>query len=187
MDNYLITWFYAENKEDESFYPSVVGKTSSPEFQKVYWKCVFDFYKSAILTQVSDVKYLFYTNVPNIPTDIDGCDINKFFRENNIEVVRINLTNQTPKDWYGAWRNQFYLFDILEDLKQNYKGNFMILDSDFFIRKDLLPIFKEIEKNSLICYDDCIDDENVDINGITTKQMRALYYNYSGGAKQPSI
>lgn len=37
MDNYLITWFYAENKDDESFYPSVGENTSSPEYQKVYW------------------------------------------------------------------------------------------------------------------------------------------------------
>lgn len=48
MDNYLITWFYAEKKDDESFYPSVGGNTSSPEYQKVYWRCVYDFYRKAI-------------------------------------------------------------------------------------------------------------------------------------------
>jgi len=68
--NYLITWFYAENKDDESFYPSVGGNTSSPEFHRVYWKCIFDFYKSAILINDHEISYIFFTNVPHIPTDV---------------------------------------------------------------------------------------------------------------------
>ena len=35
--DYLITWFYAEQSDNEGFYPSVGGNTSSPKFQEVYW------------------------------------------------------------------------------------------------------------------------------------------------------
>lgn len=80
MNNYLITWFYAEKRDDESFYLSVGGNTSSPEYQKVYWKCVYDFYRTAQLTQQADeVQYLFFTNVPNIPTDLEGLNLAEFF------------------------------------------------------------------------------------------------------------
>lgn len=181
MDNYLITWFYAEKKEDESFYPSVGGNTSSPEYQKVYWRCVYDFYRTAQLTQrSSNAKYLFFTNVPNIPTDIDGFNLAQFFEQAGVKVERLELTNRTPKDWYGAWRNQFYLFDVLNYLKDNSTGNFLILDSDIFITQDLLPIFRDIQKNQMIAYD-CGYGEGVSINGISINQMRELYSKFSGG------
>lgn len=180
MDNYLITWFYAEKKEDESFYPSVGGNTSSPEYQKVYWRCVYDFYRTAQLTQrSSNAKYLFFTNVPNIPTDIDGLNLAQFFEQAGVKVERLELTNRTPKDWYGAWRNQFYLFDVLNYLKDNFTGNFLILDSDIFITQDLLPIFQDIQKNQMIAYD-CGYGADVSINGISINQMRDLYSKFSG-------
>ena len=180
MDNYLITWFYAEKKDDESFYPSVGGNTSSPEYQKVYWRCVYDFYRTAQLTQTeSNVRYLFFTNVPNIPTDIDGFNLAQFFEQAGVKVERLELTNRTPKDWYGAWRNQFYLFDVLSCLKNHYVGNFLILDSDIFIMKDLLPVFQDIEQNQVIAYD-CDYGEDVSINGVSTNQMRELYSKFRG-------
>lgn len=173
--NYLITWLYAEQDNNESFYPSVGGNTSSPEYQKVYWRCVYTFFRSALLTQtVSEIKYLFFTNVSYIPTNIDGVNIKSFFHETGVEVKQLKLTNQTPKDWYGAWRNQFYLFDILRWLNDHYIGNFLILDSDIFITGDLLPIFQDIQKKQVITYD-CGYSDDVSINGISIKQMRLVY------------
>ncbi len=171
--NYLITWFYAEQSGNESFYPSVGGNTSSPKFQEVYWKCVYDFYKSAQLVGGEEVKLMFFTNVPNIPTCVDGVNIAEYFREASIEVVRLELSNKTPIDWYGAWRNQFYLFDILQYLEDR-DGNYIILDSDCIIRKSLSPVFKSIEKNKIITYD-CKYSPNHDINGISINKMKFLY------------
>ena len=173
MKNYLITWFYAEKEDDESFYPSVGGNTSSPKFQEVYWKCVYDFYKSAKLIGGKNIKFLFFTNVPNIPTDVDGVNISEYFKKAGIEVVQLELSNKTPKDWYGAWRNQFYLFDILQYL-EGKEGNYLILDSDCIIRKSLSPVFKDIEKNKIITYD-CKYSLVHDINGISINKMNELY------------
>lgn len=187
MDNYLITWFYAEKKEDESFYPSVGGNTSSPEYQKVYWRCVYDFYRTAQLTQKkSNVKYLFFTNVPNIPTDIDGLNLARFFVDTGVKVQQLELTNRTPKDWYGAWRNQFYLFDVLKYLENSCVGNFLILDSDIFVTQDLSDVFRDIEKNQIIAYD-CGYKEDVSINGISIQQMRQLYSDFSVGGGQQQV
>ena len=117
IENYIITWFYAENKDDESYYPSVGKNTSSFEFQKVYWRCVYDFYASAILTQKHPVKYLFFTNLSKLPANVDGVDMGDFFRKNKIEVVRRKLTYTTPADWFFQFRNQFYVYDIIDYLK----------------------------------------------------------------------
>lgn len=109
----------------------------------------------------------------------------QFFEQAGVKVERLELTNRTPKDWYGAWRNQFYLFDVLSCLKNHYVGNFLILDSDIFIMKDLLPAFQDIEQNQVIAYD-CDYGEDVSINGISTNLMRELYSKFSGGGTTAS-
>lgn len=185
--NYLITWFYAEGIDDESCYPSVSGNTSSPEFHKVYWRCVYDFFRTAQLTQDNGtIKYLFFTNVPNIPTDIDGFNLARFFADIGINVHYLELSKRTPKDWWGAWRNQFYLFDCLEYISKNYEGNFLILDSDIFITGDLSPVFRDIENHMILSYD-CGYDESISINGISTLEMRELYVNYCGGVDNGNL
>lgn len=178
--NYLITWFYGEKKGDESFYPSVGGNTSSPEFHKVYWKCVYDFYKSALLTNGQKIKYMFFTNINNIPTDVDGINILKFFSKNDIEVINIELSKKTPIDWYGAWRNQLYEFDILEYLSHfSDEDSFLILDSDCIIRRELYDVFEAVKKNRAVCYE-CGYTSNHSINGISILQMQSLYDEFYG-------
>lgn len=179
--NYLITWFYGETKDNESFYPSVGGNTSSPEFHKVYWKCIYDFYRSAIITNGAAIQYRFFTNVPNIPTEIDGVNLQQFFLDNGIEVIHLELSKKTPSDWYGAWRNQLYEFDILKELSKEQGNCYLILDSDILIRKELSPVFNNIKENGAICYE-CGYELNHDINGISIAQMRTLYDEiYRGG------
>lgn len=177
MNNYLITWFYAEKIDDESYYPSVGKNTSSPDFHEVYWKCVYDFFMSVILTQKTDnLNLLFFTNVQTLPKNINNINLETFFSTQNIKVVQLELTNKTPKDWYNAWRNQFFVFDILKYC-QNLNGNILILDSDCLIRKSLMPIFNAIESNSIITYF-CGHGSEEAINGISTSQMRKLYTDF---------
>lgn len=183
MNDYIITWLYAESPDDESYYPSVGGNTSSVEFQKIYWRCVYDFYQSALLTQkVQSLQYLFFTNVSDIPSDIDGVNIRRFFEEKKVAVQRLELKNKTPRDWYGAWRNQFFLFDILEYL-QNIEGNFLILDSDCFITKDLSCLFKEIEEKKVLSFECEVLPLDYSLNGISTEQMRKLYEDFYDESK----
>ena len=178
MDNYIITWFYAENKEDESYYPSVGKKTSSFEFQKVYWRCVYDFYVSAFLTQDKNVKYLFFTNLHKLPPDVDGVDMGAFFKENNVDVIRTELTGKTPADWFFQFRNQFYVYDIIEKLK-SIPGNHLILDSDCLFTKDISDLFSEIEKDGAVAYP-VRHAADYPINGISHNGMRRLYKEFYG-------
>jgi hypothetical protein len=179
MKNYLITWFYSEQANDESFYPSVGGSSSSAQFQYVYWRCVYVFYRSALITNrdvVSD--YLFFTNVENLPT-VDGVNFKEFFEENGIQVIQQELTRKTPSDWYGAWRNQFYVFDVLDRLKKE-EGNFLVLDSDCVITRSLQSLYADIEKHGIITLP--IDySEDREINGCSIRQMREIYHDFFGG------
>ncbi len=178
MDNYIITWFYAENKDDESFYPSVGKNTSDFEFQKVYWRCVYDFYASAFLTQREKVNYLFFTNLAEIPKEVDGVDVRAFFKENAIDIVQRELTSKTPADWFFQFRNQFYVYDIIDCLK-NIEGNHLILDSDCVFTKDISELFSNIEKDGALAYP-VPHGDNYPINGISLNQMKGLYKDFYG-------
>ncbi len=173
MKNYLITWFYSEQANDESYYPSVGGSSSSAEFQYVYWRCIYVFYRFALIANRDVVTdFMFFTNVENLPT-VDGINFKNFFEENHIRVVHQELTRKTPKDWYGAWRNQFYLFDILDHFKEA-DGNILILDSDCVINGNLQGLYDEINEKGILTLP--IDySENREINGCSIAQMRDIY------------
>jgi hypothetical protein len=101
-------------------------------------------------------------------------------------VKNLELSKKTPVDWYGAWRNQLYEFDILRELSNDGENNYLILDSDILIRESLIPLFQEIEKNGAICYD-CGYEVNHNINGISIAEMRSLYTDiYGEGEGLPS-
>ena len=68
---------------------------------------------------------------------------------------------------------QFYLFDVLNYCK-DIDGNYLILDSDCFIRYSLNPVFEKIEKDSVVTYNYGYNVEH-NINGISIEQMRKLY------------
>lgn len=175
--DYIVSWFYSESEEMKSKYPQVNADSTSDKFQEVYWRCIVSFYTSS-LNYNSNKKHIFYTNLTKIP-DMNNFNLKSFFDFNNIEVRNINLSTKAPEDWNSAWRNQFYVFDILSDLQEQLtkRDNLLILDSDCIVTKNLDELFKDIDRLDAIVYD-CgyADDHN--INGISPNQMRALFSEY---------
>lgn len=182
MSNYIATWFYAEQKGDESFYPQVSQyKSFSPKFHLVYLKCVITFFYSFYKFRERGDKYLFFTNLESLPDKIGKIDVKKFFEERNIEVVRLDLSFKTPADWYNSWRNQFYLFDILNYVGKNFTpaDNFLILDSDCIATKSPKSLFDDVAKHGLLNYD-MRYPEDYNINGVTKADLKDLFEHFYG-------
>lgn len=181
--DYIISWFFAEQEGNESSYMQINAKSTSGKFQKTYWKCILCFFYSS-LRKNKNAKHILYTNINNFPK-IDGVDTKKFFEKNNIEIRLKELSNQTPKDWYKAWRNQFYVFDILTDLSNIVKNDdaVIIVDSDCIINNNLDNLFNEIRKLKAVCYEIKYRDDH-NINGINIKQMGQLYKQFYGEDKK---
>lgn len=179
MSNVIATWFYGEKKGEESEYPQVGGLSSTPEFYETYLKCVHVFFTSAALTN-PEAELIFFTNLEKIP-DLVGKKtlFVEHLQKLGVRIVQLELSKKLPKDWYGAWRNQMYIFDLLRWFKENEaKKNILILDSDCLITTNLAPLFKKIEVFDAICYDTtqaCEYTLEKDINGISMKQMGDLY------------
>ena len=175
--NYICTWLYIEDKSDESYYPQVGGSSSKIHVQNLYYKCVFNFFHSSIkFNKKNNYKHIFFTNNEKLDVIINKLNINTFLKENNIEVINLNLSNKTPIDWYGSWRNQFYIFDILTYIENTFEqeDNFLILDSDCVFTNSAKDIFSDISKYGNIAYNLYFNDNHSE-NGITPVEMAKLY------------
>ena len=129
-ETHVCTWIYVESEDEESAYSQMRGRPSSDAFQAVYWRCVCVFFATSHRQQ-PNVRHLLFTNVETLPR-VDGVDIASFMDRLGVEVVRLPLTFATPQEYYSAWRNQFYVFDIVGYLSRRLElqESAILLDSD---------------------------------------------------------
>ncbi len=191
--DYISTWIYLDSQDESSEYPQVGKASHLPEFQRVYWRCVAVFY--AVSTQTNpERKHVLFTNVAeeNLPI-VDGVDIGSLLKEKNVAVVTLPLTWQAPKGWHGKWRNQFYIFDILQFIENQYNPSgegvnsspdkqepaFVVLDSDCIVNRSLDALFTNIRDQKLLTLPmHFADDYN--INGLTRTDMRQVFAELDG-------
>lgn len=190
----ISTWIYLDSPEESSEYPQVGKSSHLPEFQQVYWRCVAVFFD--ISTQTNPKKqHILFTNVQaeNLP-EVDGLDLNSFLKKRNVEVVTLPLTWQTPEGYFGKWRNQFYIFDILAYIDKRWAGElklenhdkqpaFLVLDSDCIINRPIFMLFEKIREYGLMALPMRFADD-YDINGVTRVDMRRIFAALDGG-KEP--
>ena len=185
--DFICTWIYLDSPEESSEYPQVGKRSHLADFQKVYWKCVAVFF--ALSTRFNPKRrHILFSNIAQeeIPW-IDGFDLKSFLKEKNVEVVTIPLTWQTPEGFFGKWRNQFYIFDILTFIENGFKSggyfnsspdsdepSFVILDSDCIINRPLDVLFAEIKHYGLLALPMPYSDTH-NINGVTREQMRDIF------------
>ena len=93
-----------------------------------------------------------------------------------VETVTLPYERRPPKGWYGAWQNQFYLYDILGWMGGRMKADdaLLVCDADCLCRTPLDGLFDEIRKQGSALYE-FITDRSATINGITLPEMEAFY------------
>ena len=194
----ISTWIYLDSPEESSEYPQVGKRSHLPDFQKVYWRCVAVFF--AVSTQSNPGRrHILFSNVKaeDLP-EIDGLDLSVILKGLKVEIVTIPLTWQTPEGYFGKWRNQFYIFDILKFIENQHHVGLLstagdskqpaeksepaivILDSDCIVNRSLDQLFAEIRKFGLMALPmHFADDYN--INGLTRGDMRRVFTALDGG------
>ena len=135
----ISTWIYLDQPDESSEYPQVGKGSHLPEFQKVYWRCVAVFFALS-RTSNPDARHILFSNCPekDLP-NVDGLDMGEYLKKQDVEIVTLPLTFQTPPGFFGKWRNQFYIFDILQFFEKNFGEDtaLVVLDSDCLINASL--------------------------------------------------
>jgi len=170
---HVCTWLYAESEEEESSYPQVPGRPSSKAFQSTYWRCVATFFASSYRQQ-PHARHVLFTNVETLPS-ISGVDLDAFFEQLGVEVIRLPLTHVTPRGHFHAWRNQFYLFDIVSYLAKHTSQDdaVLVLDSDCVWIGNAAPISVALSRDGVLTY---VETFPIDWRegGLTRKDMSVL-------------
>ena len=170
----IATWIYCEPSGEESRYPQVSGNPSSPQFQAVYWKCVATFFASSIRCNPNSPHVLFTTS-STIPR-IEGVDLAALFSKWNIKVVTVPFTYIPPIGYYGLWRNQFYILDLIKYLAKvnDPEASYLILDSDCVFNKPIADLESDLQRDDLLTYD-CELSPNEVANGLDSHDLMLLY------------
>ena len=124
--NYIATWVYKESKEDASFYPQAGKRGDSALVHSIYMQIQVPFFTTFRHYHTND-KLLFFSNLDQFPDYLE-----RLFKELRIETVTLPYLCIPPKGWYGAWRNQFYLYDILRYMEKRMQADdtLLICDAD---------------------------------------------------------
>ena len=177
----VATWLYAEAPGEESVYPQVIGHgaPSSTRFQAVYWRCVAVFLAS-LTRHGGGVRPVLITNVDAVPT-VDGHDLAALLGRWGVETVRLDYTFRPPEGYWGAWRNQFYVFDAVRWLAGRLDDDAvgMVLDSDCVWARGPARLAAMTRRHGALTYDLGLP-EGGDQNGLSLAEMARLYAELDG-------
>lgn len=172
MTDYIATWFYRESADEASFYPQMGQRGDSALVHSVYMQIQVPFFRT-FRHYNPKARLLFFTNLrrEGLPRFLLG-----LFDELGVETVTLPYTRRPPKGWYGAWQNQFYLYDILGWMGGRMEADdaLLVCDADCLCRTPLDGLFDEIRKQGSALYEFIID-RSATINGITLPEMEAFY------------
>jgi hypothetical protein len=169
------TWIHCDSPDQESSYPSATGHggSAAESVYDIYWRCVACLFASSRRVNPG-AEHRLYTNMAQPPC-VDDVDLQDLFRKWEIEIVVLPIRHIPPPDWWGAWRNQFYIFDILHHVAQHNSGEaHLILDSDCLILSALADLFEDVSRRRALALD-CGYGADYVINGLTRRDMQGLF------------
>jgi hypothetical protein len=172
----ICTWIYCDSNQEESLYPQVGGNSSSLRFQEIYWKCVVVFFATSIRNN-PDQNHILFTNTKSVQP-MERFDLIGFLTELGVSIIHLPLTYRTPDGYYGSWKNQFFIFDILNYIQPLAEENeqYIILDSDCIWIRPATQISQAIQQAGLLTMvADIENSPNYTMNGISRLNMKEIY------------
>ena len=176
----IITWFVADDAASATWFPQVGGRSDAPEAQATYWRCTVAFFASSLALNPG-ARHMFYTNT-RVPR-IDGTDLAALFARWNVEVVTLPITYRLPRNAVSSWGNQFYIFNILDDLaRRDDLARAILLDSDCVWRQPVDGLVAAIDANGALTYelDFAEHAEQEAINGLSRAGMARFLARHGG-------
>ena len=171
----LSTWIVLDDLATESRYPQA-GRISSadPRVHALYWRCVAVFFAVARRASGSGHTLRLYTNraenlahaIPELAAILDAAQV---------EVKIVPFEHVPPPGYYGHWRNQFYILDLLREMADgDGEEAHIVLDSDSLCLYPIAPVFEALESKGALTI---ITGEPPGqlINGLTREQMKEIF------------
>jgi hypothetical protein len=172
----IATWIVIDSADESSYYPQTGIKSSAdPRVHEMYWRCVACFYATVFRIVGARCRPVLYTNSITIPPEI-----RRILDDCGADIERVLLKHLPPPGYFGMWRNQFYILDVIRHMVQSGKtADCLVLDSDCLIVSDLGKFFLSLQKEGVLTYG-LPTQLDEDINGLSRLQMKSLYESMLG-------
>ncbi len=132
MSRWVSTWFYEQSSDEGGSYAQVRGESSSQEFRDIYRRCIATFFATARRID-PEVELVLHLNRPWDPSaSRTACEVAGLLDRLGVRRVVLEYTYAPPPSWPNAWRNQFFVLDVLADLAARLEDGdlALVLDSD---------------------------------------------------------
>ena len=170
----IATGMCCDTEERESVYGQVVGRSSSTQFQAVYWRCVVLHFASSVRNNPT-ARHLLFTNAKEVPK-LGEFDTAQFLSKLGVKIVHVPFTYVPPQGFFGAWSSTFYKFDIIKYFAETCSDDELCisLDSDCIWVGSADRLASDLERDGLVNYDLELT-ETEDINGWSRCDLRTAY------------
>lgn len=166
----IATWFVADDANTASMFPQTGLNSSERTFQDIYWRCVVCFYATAV-RQAPLAKYVFYTNTDRIPI-VDGINVANMLAKLGVEVRVLSIEHRLGREKVQTWNNQFYILDIIEDLKARTDfDTVLVLDSDCVWVRQIGSLLRDIDRRGVLSLSIPYSEEFLN-NGASRKDLQ---------------
>jgi len=172
----VATWIVQDSDEEASFYPQTGMKSSaSPRVYEMYWRCVACFFATAFRVTGNTYRFVLYTSVESIPARLQGV-----LEDCGVHVEQLSSKHLPPKGYFGQWRNQFYILDIIQHMTARDRiADCLVLDSDCLFVSSIETLFERVVTEGVLTYNVGLPADEI-INGLTRIQMRDLFGSLRG-------
>ena len=170
----ISTWFYENTPGDPGTYAQMRGQTSGEGFRDVYRRCLALFFATARRAQPAADLVLFTNQPLGERTDIER-HLKLLLGQLDVRTIVIPYTYAPPMDWPAAWRNQFYVLDVINALSASPDDTFVVLDSDIVWTGETRTgeLWRRLEESGSLTY--AIDyPPDFDINGLTRTALTGV-------------
>lgn len=172
---YIVTGMSCDQEGEESIYPQGLNiKSSSAQFQSIYWQCVVVFFGSSVRNNPS-ANHILCTNAEKFP-NLGNFNMEEFFANIGVKMAHLPFTYKHPLEYFHAFRSTYFKFDIVKYLKNNSESNDICisLDSDCVWVNSVDRMIEAIEKNGRATYERFYQEDQA-INGLTRGQLQKIF------------
>jgi len=176
-----------DREGEESIYPQAQGlnvKSSSADFQSIYWQCAVVFFASSVRNNPS-ANHILCTNAEKLP-NLGNFNMEDFFAQIGVKVAQLPFSYKHPLEYFPAFRSTYFKFDIVKYLKNNSESNdiCLSLDSDCVWVNSVDRMIEAIEKNGIATYERYYQEDEA-INGLNRLEMQKIYHELGYKIEQP--
>jgi hypothetical protein len=177
VTNLVSTWFYVQGQKEGGRFAQIREDSASEEFRDIYRRCIGVFFASARRAN-PEARLVLYLNRPW--AESASCvsrEVGLLLGELGVEMRVITYDHVPPASFTKAWRNQFFVIDVLEHIHVGLSPSdgVVILDSDIvwasIAKAD--EFWDSVHSSGLATYQVGYDDSHK-VNGLSIGDLHDL-------------